>query len=123
MNNNNEIEYKIIDSAVLIDRMTEIESELQNKCYINALEYKELKELETNCKKISTEAASNFYYGTELIRKDYFNEYQYNKIISSLELPDDTIPDFMKIDINYDLLLAEFESVFFHGQEYLIRSY
>ena len=135
----------VIDSRDIIERIEELESILSDLWEVEkednpnipfdvfletlysasnhigldvADEYKILKEFAEECEQYS----SDWEYGETLIHRDYFADYMDEMVEDCYELPKD-LPYWMTIKLDYDALEQDYTSVYFDGEEYLIRSF
>ena len=129
----------IIDSRDIIERIEELESELesywedkettlsfeyalQDKINFPGLEdeFEELDILKTLAEECE-QYSSDWQYGETLIHRDYFEQYMDEMVEDCYELPKD-MPYWMSIKLDYDALEQDYTSVDFNGEEFLIRS-
>lgn len=122
---------RTIDSRDIIERIEALENERESLLYENGggmsqdefdnsdegKELETLKELEEECKQYS----ADWEYGETLIHRDYFADYMDEMVEECYQLPKD-LPYWMNITIDYDALEQDYYSVYFDGEEYLIRS-
>lgn len=130
----------VIDSRDIIERIEELEIKLNTLWEVEkedipfdvfletlysasnhigldvADEYKILKALAEECEQY----ASDWEYGETLIHRDYFEQYMDEMIEDCYELPKD-LPYWMSIKLDYDALEQDYTSVYFDGEEFLIR--
>ena len=108
-----------IDSRDIIERIEELTDECESS-YLDYDEYMELctlSDLAEECEQYS----SDWQYGEQLIRRDYFETAMDEMVEDCYTLPKD-MPFWMSIKLDYDALEQDYTSVDYDGVEYLIRS-
>lgn len=105
----------VIDSRDIIERIEELES-IEGE--MDKEEHEELMILKSLAKQCQD--YSDWEYGEILIHRDYFKTYMNEMVQDCYELPQD-MPSFMSITLDYEMLEYDYASVYFYGQEYLIR--
>ena len=124
----------VIDSRDIIERIEELEAEqaelveqLSNgeitEADMVAFDEEEGKELDI-LRELAEAAASlscDWEYGEPLIHRNYFEQYMDEMVDECYDIPRD-LPYWMNIVLDYDALEQDYASVYFDGQEFLIRS-
>lgn len=109
----------VIDSREIIERI----GYLTNQCEDDFLDYDEYNELVTlsDLAEECSDLSSDWEYGEPLIHRDYFETYMDEMVEGCYEIPKN-MPFWMSIKLDYAALGQDYSSVFFGGQEYLIRN-
>jgi hypothetical protein len=112
----------VIDSREVIDRIEELENEIELADVTDDMEdereeLEALKDLAEQC-----ENMADWTYGEALIRRSYWEEYVEELLKDCGDLPQD-LPWYIAIDwgITANNIEADYASVDFDGVEYLIR--
>ena len=115
--------YNIIDSLDIIERIEELEQDINDSRHESTdeekAEYKALKALAEECERYS----SDWTHGETLISRIYWVEYVQDMLADCGTIPKD-IPWFVEIDWEATArnVESDYSSVYFDGEEYLIRS-